>query len=133
MLTKKNWNKAYEILKNNSDIDNTESGGIYHFDYLTYDGLKELVENKYIPLCECQNYSPTVRQWLDLFEKYSIKDKVYFHGYIVVASRNDRRISLEGIEANVGTEFTPEEWKAICKISASSDTFYTGPLYAWWD
>lgn len=133
MLTKKNWDKAYDILKNNSDIDSTSSGGIYRFTYLTYDGLKELVGNKYIPLCERQNYSPTVGQWIDLFEKYKLKDRIYFLGYIVEISRSDRRVSIDGIEASVGSKFSAEEWKAICKITSSADEFHTDPLLAWWD
>lgn len=133
MLTKKNWNKAYEILKNNSDVDSKSSGGIYRFAYLTYDGLKELLGNKYIPLCERQNYSPTVGQWVELFEKYRLKDRVYFLGYIVESARSDRRVSIEGIEAEVGSEFNAEEWKAICKITSCADTFHTDPLLAWWD
>lgn len=62
MLAEANWNKAKEILDNNSIMSSCMCGGIQSFTYLFFKGLKELVDKKLINLGERQNYSPTVKQ-----------------------------------------------------------------------
>ena len=133
MLTKKNWQDAFEVLKLHANVDSKPYGGVYDFSHLDYSGLKELIEKKYILLSERQNYSPTVKQWYNLVEENNLQNKLYFHGYIVEADRGDRRISLEGIEADLDTQFTENQWKALRDITYSADSFREKPLRCWWD
>lgn len=133
MLTKKNWQNAFEILKFHANVGSKPYGGVYSFSHLDYSGLKELIEKKYILLSERQNYSPTVKQWYNLVEENDLQNKLYFHGYVVEADRRDRRISLEGIEADLDTQFTENQWKALRDITYSADSFHEKPLRCWWD
>lgn len=135
MLTKSNWNEAKEILDNNSTMSSWGMcGGIQSFTYLSFKGLKELVDKKLISLGERQNYSPTVKQWIELVGKNNLQDILFFHGYIVEADRSDRRVTIEGAQAEGGKEiFTEDQWKSLMKISRGADEFSKDPFRVWWD
>lgn len=133
MLTKNNWQKAFDMLNEYANVDDRFYGDVCSYHFLSFEGVKKLVEKKYLYLSERQNYSPTVKKWIKFIEENNLQDKIYFHGYMVDNNRSDRRISIEGIQSNENIEFSENELKHIIDFCHSADTFRTTPLYVWWD
>ena len=133
MLTKNNWQKAFDMLNEYANVDDKFYGGVCSYKFLSFEGVKKLVENKYLNLTERQNYSPMVKSWIKFIENNNLQDKVFFHGYIVEKNRFDRRISIEGIQADVNTKFSKDELAYIIDFCYGADTLKVSPLYIWWD
>lgn len=133
MLTKNNWQEAFDLLHDYAVVDYLFYGDICSYHFLSFEGVKELVKKKYLYLSERQNYSPAVRDWIKFIEENCLQDKVYFHGYIVDKIRSDRRITIEGIQSKEDVEFSESELKCIADFCHSADTFRMQPLYVWWD
>ena len=133
MLTKNNWQKAFDMLNEYANVDDKFYGGVCSYEFLSFEGVKKLVENKYLNLTEIQNYSPMVKSWIKFIENNNLQNKVFFHGYIVEKDRFDRRISIEGIQANEDIKFSEDELKSIIDFCYGADTLKVYPLYVWWD
>lgn len=133
MLTKNNWQKAFDMLNEYASVDDKFYGNVCSYKFLSFEGVKKLVENKYLNLTERQNYSPMVKSWIKFIETNNLQDKVFFHGYIVENNRSDRRISIEGIQANANTKFSEDELKSIVDFCYGADTLRISPLYVWLD
>ena len=133
MLTKNNWQKAFDMLNEYATVDDEFYGGVCSYKFLSFEGVKKLVENKYLNLTERQNYSPIVKNWIKFIENNNLQDKVLFHGYIVEKGRFDRRISIEGIQADANIKFSEDELASIIDFCYGADTLKVSPLYIWWD
>ena len=133
MLTKNSWQDAFDLLNEYANVDDKFYGDVCSYHFLSFEGVKKLVEKRYLYLSERQNYSPTVKKWIKFIEENNLQDKIYFHGYIVDNNRSDRRISIEGIQSNENIEFSENELKHIVDFCYGADTFRISPLYVWWD
>lgn len=133
MLTKNSWQDAFDLLNEYANVDDKFYGDVCSYHFLSFEGVKKLVEKKYLYLSERQNYSPTVKKWIKFIEENNLQDKIYFHGYIVDNNRSDRRISIEGIQSKEATEFFESELNSIADFCYGADTFRISPLYVWWD
>ena len=105
-------------------------GGIRRFDNLNLDKLKELAVLNFINLEENQNYSPTIREFIEFVEKYP---EYTVMGYTVSIERSDYRVSIEGIEKNSTAESETEETEFI-ELFGNADEFDSdNKMYAWFD
>ena len=71
-------------------------GGIEYFKNLSADTLRTLIEQKFIDPESTQNCSPTVSEFLEFMEA---RPAFKAHGYAVKLSRDDYRVSIEGLKA----------------------------------
>jgi len=95
--TKVEDKERYSLLGLNWTPDDWGMGGTIHFNDLKLDNLKKLADKGYIDMDECQNASPTTEDFMLLLEEYP---EFHAHGYLVVNKRDDRRITIEGIESD---------------------------------
>lgn len=135
MLTINNYYEAKRILRKNSNMSPWGMiGGIQGFTNLSFKGLKELVDRRFISESERKNDSPTIGRWIKFVEDNDLQNKLFFHGYIVDIDRDDRRISIEGAQAEGGEEiFTEDQWKALMRISKGASELNKDPYRSWWD
>lgn len=103
---------------------------IKYFEYLSYSQLHELIDNNLIELDECQNDSPSVKEFYEFMQQHI---NTTTHGYVVSPGRDDTRVSLEGIA--LASEFVDKnvfsDFIELCKHADELQT--QGDLYAWWD
>ena len=88
-----------------------ESGGIISFDDLTLPKLKKLVKEKFADPDECQNSAPSIQEFVDWADDAiksdpSIKNNLFFTGYVVDLKRSDYRVSIEGLTIKGPTTVT---------------------------
>ena len=72
-----------------------KEGGIEHFG-IDRTTLNELIENNFVNLDDAQNDAPTIKAFTTFCDKYP-DEEFEFIGYAVNPSRNDYRISIEGL------------------------------------
>lgn len=71
------------------------SSGIMRFCEMNADTLEWMIANRFADPEDCQNDSPTIREFLDFMHKYP---GVMAIGYVVDKSRSDYRLTVEGLE-----------------------------------
>lgn len=100
------------------------------FSGLTLETLKQLFKEKFIEPDDSQNSAPTAEQMLEFMEKHP---GVTAHGYAVHHSREDYRVTIEGLEyeGDVDTELMGEF--AEFANGADSLTLNGKHLYFWFD
>lgn len=105
-------------------------GGIRHYKELTYEQLEELDDKCFLDPEECQNYSPSIAEFMDF-----MKDHREFtaHGYVVSDTRDDYRVSIEGL-FKFGN-ITYEETIEFVDMFRCADEFTCTKeeLYCWYD
>ena len=105
-------------------------GGLRRFDNLSLEKLKKLVECKFIRLEECQNNSPSVREFIEFMEKYSGYTVM---GYAISVKRTDYRVTLDGIEKRE-IVYSLDEVDEFESLFGDADDFDSyNALYAWFD
>ena len=105
-------------------------GGLRRFDNLSLEKLKKLVECKFIRLEECQNNSPSVREFIEFMEKYSGYTVM---GYTISVKRTDYRVTLDGIEKRE-IVYSLDEVDEFESLFGDADDFDSyNALYAWFD
>lgn len=84
------------------------SGGVRRFQRLSFDKVKELVDNNFIDFDDAQNLAPTASMFYSFLKKYPF---YYVGGYAVSPDRYDYRISFDELERSSNTDIivTPEE------------------------
>ncbi len=109
--------------------DRYRLGGACHFNRLGIDRLRTLVDEEFIDLDECQNYSPSTGDFLEFM---TIHPEFTAHGYAISPDRDDYRVTIEGIESDREIEdyAVLEEFVDLCRFA---DEFCINPPYAWWD
>lgn len=83
---------------------------------------------------DCQNDSPSIEELLNFVEKGTLREKITFECYVVETTRNDTRLSIEGL---AGIGLTMNEMQKIIDEYARADEFScdikSGSFRAWWD
>lgn len=125
----KNIRKRDEIIFGNYDPD-AYMGGIRRFEDLSYETLKQLVDEGFVDVEECQNLSPSIQDMMQFAEKYG---KHYlFDGYVVSDKRDDYRVSIDGFK-RVGPFEDFNEQNAFADFCSEADDLDLDLAYAWWD
>lgn len=83
-------------------------GGIRRFQRMSFDKVKELMNNNFIDPNDAQNSAPTASMFYSFLKKYPF---YYVGGYAVSSDRSDYRISFDELERGVHTDIvvTPKE------------------------
>lgn len=120
--------KVYTLLNvPHEDESNEWTGGIYRFKNVPYANIALVFKTMGNNLSLAgSDFTP--QELLVLMEHLS--DVTTFSGYVIGPSREDTRVTIEGVE----TERTPE--LEIARMLASADTLEYkdgNRLYAWWD
>ena len=116
-----------EIIFGNYD-PNEYRGGIRRFENMSYDTLKQLVDEGFVDVEDRQNFAPTIQEMMEFSKKY---DKHYlFDGYVVSDKRDDYRLSVDAIKRD-GDRDTLEEGYDFADFCSEADEIYS--KYAWWD
>lgn len=105
-----------------SDIKYIEELSIEQLNALNKEGLLDLEEQ--------QNYSPTIKEFIDFMSEFP---QVKAHGYIVSPQRDDCRISIEGLICN--ENITEELLFQFANGFHLADEFQVSKecLRVWWD
>jgi len=120
-----------EWVKNQGYHDeNWYHGGLRHFNDMDYDTLQWMVDNRFADLEERQNDGPTIKSFL----RY-LKDRPNFSviGYVVDSSRNDYRLSVDGITATDLSVDDKEFFSTIFGRWADEYELNDESARAWWD
>ena len=109
--------------------DKSFSGGCASFSGMTYKTLQELVDKGYADPEDSQNDSTTLGEYLEFMKKHP---RFKAHGYVVSNDRNDRRVTIEGLEAG---QVTPDELQDFINLDRYADEFEAMQSYcrSWWD
>ncbi len=103
---------------------------IARFSGLTLPVLRTLIAEGFVDLEEAQNYSPTIAELLAYMELHLDTD---CHGYIVRPSREDYRLSIEGLEqGDTPTTRDIIDFTELCRHADDFKATEDG-LYSWWD
>jgi hypothetical protein len=104
--------------------------GIESFDGMNVETLKTLIEKGFVNPEECQNSSPSIRDFVEFMEK---NPEFVVSGYVVSPNRNDYRTSVERIhfEGYVSKQMIID----FIKFSNGADELDVeeNHLSAWWD
>ena len=99
--------------------------------------LQHLVANNFGDEEECQNYSPSIKEFLDITEGFEEED-ISFQCYAVSPKRDDYRITVEGVSIKIDDK----DYDSLCSLVShfrSADEFSLEhghdklSIYAWWD
>ena len=106
------------------------SGGVRHFENLSLETLKRLLEKNFADRAEKQNWAPTIGAIVDFMKTY---DGYTAHGYVVEVERGDYRVSLEGVYKDRAAD-SEEELDEFNLIFGNADDFSdSGQMYCWFD
>jgi hypothetical protein len=98
--------------------------------------LKKLVDCNFAAIDECQNYSPSIKDFLDVAE--NMTSDVLFECYAVSPERDDYRITVEGVSVII-KDSNYKDLTLFIESFHDSDEFSIEHidseyhLRAWWD
>lgn len=104
-------------------------GGCASFSGMNYKTLQELVDKGYADPEDNTNGSTTLGEYLEFMKEHP---RFKAHGYVISNDREDRRITIEGLEAK---RVTIKEMVAFTDLDRMADEFEATQLYcrSWWD
>lgn len=104
-------------------------GGCSRFEGMNAKTLQLLVDKGYADLEDNTNGSTTLGEYLEFMKEHP---RFKAHGYIISNDREDRRITIEGLEAK---RVTIKEMVAFTNLDRFADEFEATQLYcrSWWD
>jgi len=122
--------EKYAMRKVSLGLDNKPCGGLQHFSGLTGYVARQLIEAGAANVEDAQNDAPTFGAIVTFLED---NPKFTGHGYVVLPSRDDERITLEGVESSC--VLSAEERKAFKAVFGKADEFSNkqGNFRAWYD
>ena len=149
----KDFNKKYQDIssdeyweKNNQLYSSYYVGGIRRFNKLSLEQLQQLVKEDFIDTEDCFNRSPTVGDFLKFvngIKQYVIENPdftsddfdIYFIGYAVDISRDDYRVTIEGVEYSSRYKVDREIMVKFRDFAKSADELDVTDTEgrAWWD
>lgn len=94
----KDYKRRDEIVFGDYQPDRYKFGGCANTE-IYYDQLKQLVDEDFIELNECQNDSPSTEEFLDSVAGY--EENAVFQIYTISHEREDYRVTIEGISVTV--------------------------------
>lgn len=103
---------------------------------ISYDVLKQLMDEHFIDKTECQNDSPTAQDFLDYTEFF--RDDTTFEIYAISPERDDYRVTVEGVQVDID-DTEHDKITSCVEVFHWADEFsfdhYDGKyhLRAWWD
>lgn len=108
------------------------------FCHATADDLEWLKENDFLDPEETQNESPTAQEFLNFLKA---NPKFLAHGYLIGGTRDDARVSIEGIELKQSASIISlDQFLAafeLCRYADELDYTYENnqitSFRAWWD
>ena len=98
--------------------------------------LLELVKRDFIELDECQNDSPTTKEFIEAFN--GVEDYISYEVYAIEHARDDYRVTVEGVNVRMPENMKTRFFKIVSSFGYA-DEFNVwednGILYmrAWWD
>lgn len=104
-------------------------GGIRHFRFLSVQDLTTLIENGFVDILERQNDAPSIRRIYGFMKEYP---QYTAHGYTVDISREDYRISIEGVEKGTPGS-SHKEIHDFYELFSTADTYLEDTMYCWFD
>lgn len=104
-------------------------GGIRHFEGLNVKKLKQLLDLNFADPEETQNFAPTIIEIYEFMKKYP---EYTAHGYTVVDTRDDYRVSIEGVEKGNPSD-SVEEFQDYMNLFSGMDEFDTSTMRCWFD
>ena len=104
-------------------------GGCARFVGMTYKTLKTLVDKGYADPEDNTNGSTTLGEYLEFMKEHP---RFKAHGYVISNDRDDRRITVEGLEAG---KVTIKEMVEFTELDRHADEFEAIQNYcrSWWD
>ena len=108
-------------------------GGVCPFRDLCYGKAKRLLDEGYLPPEDKQNDAPTAQEFLDFMAAHD-PDNWTLHGYSVSPTREDVRVSIEGIRSlrpltdHDMVDFL-RTFRSATKLIAEDEK----PVYCWYD
>ena len=106
------------------------SGGIIRFRNVDLKIIKDLYNENLINLSDTQNNAPSVGEIIDFGEKEEVNNFTV-DGYVVVPSRDDSRISIDGVEFDYNDSIQ-DEVESFIKY-ADEKSSGENHASAWWD
>lgn len=108
------------------------SGGCRRFKGIDVETLNELIDFDFLDPDECQNSSPTTEEFIIFMEQY---DGYTAHGYTIIDSRGDYRVTIEGIEKSSDDCISYDELIDFVDTFRFADelTVEKFVLYCWYD
>jgi len=104
--------------------------GICRFTDLTSDKLETLLAQNFADPDETQNDSPDISEFLEFLKSFP---QCKAHGYVVSNTREDYRVSIEGVECTY--DINQELIFAFIELFRLADDFRITPdyVYCWYD
>jgi hypothetical protein len=110
--------------------DQRYMGGIARYQGLTKTKLELLINNNFVDMDGRQNDSPSISEFYEFMKDHP---EVKAHGYVVDSSRDDYRVSIEGLEFSGPVSIaTMSDFVQLCRY-ADEFTCEQNALYSWWD
>ena len=110
------------------DAQSYEFGDCKRFERLSLNRAKVLVSLGLLDLDGRQNDSPEVRDMLDFVENHG--DGWYLHGYVTSPTREDCRVTLEGVGYS-GGPLSIDDLFDFLKAFSDADKFEVEKTLAW--
>lgn len=109
---------------------NEYSGGIRRFQRLSFDKVKELMDNNFIDPNDTQNLAPAASVFYSFLKKYPF---YCVGGYVVSPDRYDYRISFDELErgSNADIIVAPDEDSDFNSFAENADE--KGAYACWFD
>lgn len=103
---------------------------------INFDQLKQLVEEDFINLNECQNDSPSTKEFISFADGY--ENNVIFEIYAISPDRDDYRVTIEGIQITIPIDKRDDlcnfmnnfRYADEFNIDSDEDNYF---IRAWWD
>ena len=133
-MTKQEANEREQLIFGREyDSEKYRYGGVVEFDCISYETAKTLLDRGHIKPNDSQNESPTASEFMEFIEQHE-PDKWYLSGYVVLAEREDTRVTITGIGCtNCQDRQTAVDFVMANRFADKLVCEESGALYCWYD